>query len=356
MAESEQDKSEQPTPFKLAQARKKGSVARGMDLGFLSALAALLGCAWVAGPEAAIGLSHWMKVALISSGSLSESPSSVLALVSALFFGMARPILAIGIAVFALTLLLEIVQTGIVFSAHPLKPDFSRINPAKGLKRLFSMRLLIETVKNVVKLTVYVVIAVLIIQQVIKVEVPAADDAVKLAAASHRSIMRLLASFALAAIAFALIDQLISRRQFLKTMRMSRRDVRREMRDREGDPRLKQKRKQLHGDFASLSQSLRNLNGADVLIANPTHVAIALRYDARTMHAPLIVSIGTDRIAQKLKRMAMLYGIPIVESPPLARALLRKATLNAFVPDAFFAPVADIYNQIRRVPRAAADT
>jgi flagellar biosynthetic protein FlhB len=352
MADSEQDKSELPTPYKLSEARRKGTVARGMDLAFLSGIAALLACAWIAGPQTMLDLSRWMKAALISSTELSENPSSVLALVSALFFGMAKPILYIAVAVFSLTLLVEIVQTGVVFSAHPLKPDFSRLNPAKGLKRLFSMRLLIETLKNIVKLTVYVVIAYLIIEQVIRTETPAIDDAAMLALASQRSVMRLFAAFALAAIVFAAIDQLISRRQFLKTMRMSRRDVRRESRDREGDPRLKQKRKQLHGEFAKLSQGLRNLKGADVLIVNPQHVAVALRYEAKTMHAPLVVSMGVNQLAQRMKRMAMLYNIPVIENPPLARALLRKAALNAFVPESHFGAVAEIYNHIRRARRA----
>lgn len=352
MAEGDQDKSEQPTSYRLLQARKKGSVARGMDLAFLSGLSALIGCAWVAGEQTTIDISRWMKAALISSSDLADGSSTLLTLIAALFFGVARPVLLLGAAVFCLTLLFEIVQTGLVFSAHPLKPDFSRLDPAKGLRRLFSVRLLIETLKNIAKMMVYITVAFLIVREAITNGLPTVDDAASLVNVLQHHVMRLLAAFAFAALLFAAIDQLISRRQFLKTMRMSRRDVRREMRDREGDPRLKQKRKQLHGEFAKLSQSLRNIKSADVLIVNPQHVAIALRYESETMHAPLVVSAGIDHIAQRLKRLAMVYGIPVVENPPLARALLRKAALNHFIPEAYFAPVADIYNILRRSHRA----
>jgi flagellar biosynthetic protein FlhB len=136
-------------------------------------------------------------------------------------------------------------------------------------------------------------------------------------------------------------------------MRMSRRDVRREARDREGDPRLKQRRKQLHREFAKSSESLRNLRGADVLITNPTHFAVALRYDPKTMLAPVVVSRGAHAFALRLRRTAFLYGVVIVREPALARALFR-CDLNQPVPEALFSPVAAIYRGLRG--RAAASS
>jgi flagellar biosynthetic protein FlhB len=130
-------------------------------------------------------------------------------------------------------------------------------------------------------------------------------------------------------------------------MKMSRREIRRETRDREGDPRLKQKRKKLHAEFSKLRQSLHNLRGADVVITNPEHIALALRYDRATMQAPRIVSVGTDRIAQHLKRMALLYGIPVIENRALARALYSRTALNKEIPEQCFTAVAEIYNSLR---------
>jgi flagellar biosynthetic protein FlhB len=236
----------------------------------------------------------------------------------------------------------------VVFSAEPLRPDFSRLNPATGFKRLFTLRLLLETLKNILKISIYGFVGYLIIDHGVRGQMGAIHDATSLLAAMSLIALRLLAGFAGVALFFALLDQLIARRDFFKKMAMSRYEVRRETREREGDPRLKQKRKQLHAEFSRLSQSLRNLKGADVVITNPNHIAVALRYDRRTMHAPRVVSVATDRTAQRLKHMAMLYSIPVVENRALARALYSRSALNRPIPEHCFQPVADIYNMLRQ--------
>jgi flagellar biosynthetic protein FlhB len=236
----------------------------------------------------------------------------------------------------------------VVFSAQPLKPDFTRMNPAAGLKRLFTPRLLLETLKNIVKLAAYGTVGYLLVTHSLRGEGASIHDAASLLAAIWHATLKLLAAFAGVALLFAGLDQIIARRDFLKKMRMSRRDVRRESREREGDPRLKQRRKQLHAEFSKHSQSMRNLKGADVLITNPEHIALGLRYDRRAMQAPTVVSIGIDRQAQKLKRMALLFGVPVIENRPLARALYSRSALNRQIPEHCFQAVADIYNALRR--------
>lgn len=147
---------------------------------------------------------------------------------------------------------------------------------------------------------------------------------------------------------FAAVDQIIVRRQFLTKMRMSRREVRKEAKDREGEPRLKQKRKQLHREFTRASESLRNLRNADVLVTNPDHLAVGLRYQAQQMSAPQIVALGVDHLAQRLKRLAFCYGIPIIEDRALARQLYRPSALNRTIPETCYSKVAEIYNALRR--------
>lgn len=348
MEESEQDKSERPTSFKLTRARQKGAVARGMDLGFLTALAAFLGYVWIAGPLLGGAVGQAARGAFVGGLALADGDNALLSAVALLLSPVVRPLVLLLASVFLVVLLFEIVQTGVVFSAQPLKPDFSRLNPANGLKRLFSPRLLLETLKNVLKLAVYTTLAFLIIRAALRSDIGSVHDASGLVAVQTRTAMRLIAVFVLGAIGFAVLDQLIVRRQFLKKMLMSRREVRRESRDREGDPRFKQKRKQLHREFAKASQSLRGLRNADVLITNPQHVAVALRYEPATMQAPMLVSAGINHLAQRLKRLAFLYGIPIIESRALARELFGRSALNGPIPEDCFQPVADIYNAIRR--------
>jgi flagellar biosynthetic protein FlhB len=346
--ETEQDRTEQPTAFKLMRARQKGSVARGADLGFTAALAAFFAAMWIIGTTFGVRLAKAARDAMITGFQLADGDGVVLSVVGQLFSALLMPMAFLAAVVFAVVLLFEILQAGIVFSADPLKPDFSRLNPAKGIKRLFSLRMLFETFKNVLKLAVYSIVGWLVIRSVLKTDIGGVADAHGLLALMNKVAIKLLAVFLLAAIAFAVLDQLIVRRDFLKRMRMSRRELRREHRDREGEPRLKQKRKQMHAEFIKLSQSIRGLRGADVLIVNPRHIALALRYDPHRMAAPVVVSIGTDRVAQRLKRLAFLYGIPVIEDRPLARELLRTSALNKPVPEHHYRAVAKIYNGLPR--------
>lgn len=348
MEGTEQNRTEQPTSYKLRQARRKGAVARGMDLGFLAVLIAFISYGWIGGPAAQGAIAKAAHDVLVAGPRLADGNAALLELVSLLFWVAITPILFLAGIVFAIVLLLEILQTGFVFSAHPLKPDFGRLNPAKGLKRLFSVRLLIETLKNVLKLIVYTIIGWLVVHAAISIDGGTLSDAGRLAAAMSRMMFRLLGGFLLAAIVIAILDQLIARRDFLKRMRMSRREVRREHREREGDPRFKQKRKQLHAEFVKVSKSLRGLKGSDVLVTNPQHIAIALRYDHKTMLAPKVVSIGTNHLARRLKRLAFIYSIPVVEDRILARALHRSCVIDAQIPEHCFKSVADIYNTLRR--------
>ncbi|MEI9997591.1 MAG: EscU/YscU/HrcU family type III secretion system export apparatus switch protein [Rhizomicrobium sp.] len=348
MEEGEQDRSELPTTFKLARAREKGTVARGADLGFLTGLAAFLGFFWIAGQQLGSDIASAVRGAWVGMGALADGPSAIFFAIDLLFSAVAKPLAFMAAVIFAVVAVFEVIQTGPVFSAEPMRPDFSRLNPAKGLKRLFSVRLLIETAKNIAKLCTYTTVGYLVIRGALRTDVGAITDGRTLLWTLASTGTRLLGSFLLVALFFATIDQLIVRRDFLKRMRMSRRDIRREAREREGDPRLKQKRKQLHAEFARQSQSVRAVRGADVLITNPEHIALALRYDRRLMAAPIVVSIGTNQFAQRLKRLAFIYNVPVVPDRALARELFRSARLNAAIPEHCFRAVADVYNGLRQ--------
>jgi len=344
---AEQDRSEQATPFKLMRARRKGTVARGTDLGFLTALGAFLLYLWIAGAGLGDSLAHAGRDAIVTAPSVVDGPGALIALIGHVFGALLRPLAFLAVAIFLTVLLFELVQTGFVFSAQPLKADFSRLNPAKGLKRLFSKRLLIETAKNILKFAVYVGIAWLVGKRAVAAASTSVGDAWALSRALFDAGLRLIAWFALAALAFAALDQIITRKDFMKNMRMSRRELRREVREREGEPRLKQKRRQLHADFASASKSLRGVRNADVLVTNPVHYAVALRYDAASMAAPLVVSRGAHGLAQRLRQLAFRHGVVIVEDRALARALYRGCALDAPVSESLYRDVARLYMTLR---------
>ncbi len=348
MEGGEQDKSELPTQFKLKRAREKGTVARGTDLGFLTTLAAFTGWVWVAGASLKDQIQHAAQVGFVAASNVTPTPNAMAAVTGAVLGPMVKSLAFLAAVIFVVVLVFELFQIGgFVFSTEPLKLDFGRLNPGKGLKRVFSLRIVIETAKSILKLLVYGGLAWIAISSAQKDSLPAIQDASSLAAALGRAAFKMLILFVVAGVVFAALDQFIVRREFTKKMRMSRREVRREHRDREGEPRLKQKRKQLHAEFVKASKSLRGIKGADILITNPTHYAVALRYDRAATDAPVVVSRGMNAFALRLKRQAFLYGVTIVQAPPLARALYAGCDLDQEIPEALFQPVADLYMAMR---------
>ena len=320
--EQEQDRSEEATPFKLRKAREKGQVARGADLGFVGSLVAFAAFVLWFGTSFVFKLSEIMRGSLTSGIGRAGEAGEVLSIVSAVAWPTFQPIVILGGIIVVVLVTLELIQLrGFIFTTAPLKPDFKRLDPIKGLKRLFSMRLLKETLKNLLKVTVYVGLAWLMITWAFETFADTLGNASALVKAMDSAAKRMLFAFVCAAIFFMFLDQIISRGEFRKQMRMSRREVTREAKDREGEPRFKQKRKQLHQEMRKQSEGLANLDGSDFLITNPEHFAVALKYEAGKMKAPQVAAKGRNHFAQLLKRKARLLGIPIIADPTLARAL-----------------------------------
>ncbi|KQM61732.1 MULTISPECIES: EscU/YscU/HrcU family type III secretion system export apparatus switch protein [unclassified Sphingomonas] len=347
MAEQQdQNRSEDATPFKLRRARERGQVARSTEPAFLAAMVALAAFALASADRIAADLAALVRTILVAGiASAASGPIGVPGDGWHLF----RPLALFGGTVVALVVLLELVQLrGLVFSTHPLKPDFSRLNPAKGLKRLFSLRLLKETGKSVAKLAVYGTATFLTVTHGIGRFAEVAGDTARLPSLLLSTGLRLLLTYIAIAVGFALLDQLLVRRDFAKQMRMSRREVTREARDREGDPRIKQKRKKLHTDFVRQSEGLEKLPGSDMVIVNPEHFAVALRYDAAGMDAPQVSAKGRNRFALALRERAVALGIPVIRNPPLARALFHGATAGHAIPSDHYGAVAQLYIDLAR--------
>jgi len=238
--EQEQNRSEAPTPYKLRRARERGIVARGTDLGFFAVLVALAAFLVIAGDDVAARLALLMRRSVAIGIGNSADPTLAATLLSMLYWPALQPVAIVGCTALLLVFFLEVVQLrGLVFSTHPLKPDFSRINPAKGLKRLFSMRILKEAFKNVFKMAAYVAVSGMVVRWTLDAPRLGLKDGHGLADAMRDAGMRLLFLFILLSLFFVVIDQIIVRREFLKQMRMSRRELTREFKEREGEPRIK---------------------------------------------------------------------------------------------------------------------
>ncbi len=343
MEDSEQDKSEQASRFKLRKAREKGTVARGLDLGPAVALAGLIGYFFINGEPFSISLSETVRMVIVTAPQLGDGNGGLTEMIGETFSAIGHHLIFLATLIWGMVLLFDFLQTGAVFSVKPMTPDFNRINPAKGIKRIFSMRALIEAAKSAFKLVVYTVIGWVLLRDALNESLATVVDSQGLGQILVSTMLKLLSGLCVAAIFFAIIDQIIIRRQFGKQMRMSRREVKREHKDQEGDPRVKGRRKKLHGDFLKITNSLREVRNADILIVNPEHFAIALLYNNKTMAAPKVISSGTGWVALIIKKIALRFNVTIIEDKILARKLYYKSKIDNEIDFEFYQRIADIY-------------
>lgn len=345
---AEQNKTEEATPFKLKRAREKGAVARGIDLGFFSSLGAFIAFAAFCGASLMRQTTLDAHRLFGDIADIATAPEA-LAMAASPFWNAFQNVALMGAIIMAVVATFEIVQVGgIIVSTQPLKPDFNRLNPAKGLKRIFSMRMLKETGKNVLKLVFYGAAAFLIIREALALRAASIVDTASLIDALHERSGQLGFAFLMIALIFAALDQVVSRGEFAKQMRMSRSELTREHKEREGEPRLKQKRRQLHAEFAKQTKGFGDLGGADMLIVNPDHYAVALAYDAKTMSAPIVLAKGRNHFALELKRRANMLAVPIISAPPLARALFKACAPGEQAPAPLYREIAHLYLALAR--------
>jgi len=249
------------------------------------------------------------------------------------FFSMLM-VLAIAVGVW---------QVGFTISAEPLKPDFQRVNPAEGFKRLFSLRSTYELLRSTVKLGVVAVVLWVSGEGLLKqvTQLMNRDPGAVLRFLIHE-VGGLVALLTAVMLILSLVDVGYTRWEFLRKMRMSKREVKDEHKNREGDPRIKARLRELRIEWLKKSLSSRRVAEADVLVTNPTHYAVAISYERDKMPAPKVLAKGSGDVALRMRDVARRHGVPIVENPPLARSLHRLSEADDYLPEQHYSEVARI--------------
>jgi flagellar biosynthetic protein FlhB len=343
MADQDIDRSEAATPFKLKKARERGQTARSVD-GVAAAVfaAAMVFLAWQ-GTAAATSLLRLAQAALLHLTRHDLGDAARWGLITQLMTGAAEVVLPFMGLLMVAAAGATWLQSGFVLSPEPLKVDFQRLSPAAGFQRVFCMRTLFEGARACLKLAVLALAAWLALKALLPHFLAVASLA---PAAFLRTLMDDAAALGLKiALALALIaalDIAFTRREFGRKMRMSRRELKDEFKEREGDPRIRARLRELRREMLKRSQALRHTRTADVVVTNPTHFAVALRYEHGQMPAPQLVAKGAGQLAAAMREIAWRHRIPIVQNPPLARNLFRDMAIDDHVPAAFHAEVARI--------------
>jgi len=343
MADDYGDKTEEATPKKRQEAQDEGRIPKSPEL---SVAVLLLGIALVLTavvPHVASRLLTVMGEGLASAGDTSLTTDSAIKTLQMLGWRTLSTILMVAASMAVIALVVNAAQARGVFSLKPITPQFKRISPASNIKRLAGPQAIAELVKSLAKLLIvgFAIHAALGREAINAIVVTSQQSPMALLQVITHFSVKLIMTAGLAYLALALADYLWQYWQFTKEMRMSKAEIKQEFKNSEGDPLLKQRMRSI-GRAMARKQMMKDVLRADVVIVNPTHRAVALQYDPSKAPAPIVLAMGQRKVAERIKKIALENGVPIVENRPLAIALIKHARVGMVIPVELYLAVAEV--------------
>jgi len=333
------EKTEDATPKKLREARKKGEVPKSRELG-TAAVVLAVGGALVATGDGALGSLRQMLRGTLRTieGGGPFRPGAVLEMGMSFGLDAVLPVLVAGMLAGTLA---SFLQVGPMLTLAPVAPKPERLDPIKGLKNLFNQKQLVELLKTLLKLGIIGWVAWMVLESSVRgIAGLAGRDASATVSGTAGMVSRMLFRAGGAIGAIAILDVFYQRWRYAQDQKMSKDEVKREHKEAEGDPHAKQHRDRLHREIIE-HDTVEQVRGADVLVVNPTHLAIALRYDEAETDAPEVVAKGSEHLARRMIEAARESGVPVMRDVPLARALF-ELELGEQIPEALYEAVAAV--------------
>ncbi|MBT5373083.1 MAG: flagellar biosynthesis protein FlhB [Rhodospirillaceae bacterium] len=351
MAEGEDDsqKTEDPTQKRLSEGRKKGQVATSREVNHWLIITAgtLLIMMYV--PGMMRNISELLSRFIESPGQLPADFANLRGLMKGLVLSMMQIMLVPIIFMIAVALATGLLQHGLIFSVEKIKPSLEKISLLKGLKRMFSLNSIMEFLKGILKLSIVATVGtVMMLPEFDKLALVPQMDLPDVLGLIHELAIKLLIGVVSIVTVIAGLDFAYQKFQFMKQMRMSKQEIKDEYKQSEGDPMVKSRLRQIRAERAR-QRMMAEVPDSDVVITNPTHFAIALKYDQLTMEAPLCIAKGADEVALRIRAVAKEHDITIVENPPLAQALFAGVEINEEIPEEHYKAVAEIIGYVYKV-------
>jgi flagellar biosynthetic protein FlhB len=348
MAENEDgtERTELPTEKRLREAREQGNVASSRELAtaavFTAGVFALMG---MAGSMAA-GARGWMKAALTPDLGLRDNPALLLSYFGGLLLQLLWVIVPLALVCLLAGLVGPLLMGGLRFSGKSLVPDLNKLNPLNGIKRLYGADGVGELVKSLLRVLFVGTATGLCIWHGLHDLRALLNEPLESAIVDGLGFtMKLLVYAALALGLLAAIDAPYQKWNWLRKLKMTREEVKRELKESEGSPEIKAKIRQMQMQL-SQRRMIEAVPNADVVLVNPTHYAVALQYEGGKMRAPIVVAKGVDEVAQRIREVGEKHQIAIVSAPPLARALYREARIGKEIPVRLYSAVAQILSYV----------
>lgn len=343
MAENDdQERTEEATSKRREESREKGQVARSQEVVSVSILVAGLLFFYFGGSALLLKTMDVMTAGFREAGRMNLTQDSVsLIIINYIFkgFGILFPLL---LAVLIAAILGNVLQFGFMFSSESLQPKFDKISPAKGFKRLFSIRSIVELVKGILKVCLIGGVAYIIIRNEFDHLIPLADQSTWGTFSYISGVcFKLLLVMTVMLVFLAALDYAYQRWEFEKSIRMTKQEIKDEFKNSEGDPMIKARIRRIQREMAQ-KRMMAQVPKADVIITNPTHLAIAIQYDPTNMQAPIVVAKGADFIAEKIRDIAQENDVPLIENKPLAQVLYKIVKVNNAVPENLYRAVAEV--------------
>ncbi|MBZ0265168.1 flagellar biosynthesis protein FlhB [bacterium] len=344
-----QQKTEQPTSRRKRKSRQEGTVAKSQELN--GAMVMITGIvtlvvfgSWIMGRLKEVASGIYMNLDMFT-----VDPSTIqgyMAIAVVWFFTTLSPIF---VSIMIIGIVINVLQFGLLWTTKPLQPKFDKLNPSKALKNLFNQRNAVRLVQNVLKVFFIGYIAYVVLKSEWHKFVPLMDmhvDAIFLTLV--RTILKVAIWTLSALLLLAIIDFIYQKWKTTEDLKMSKQEVKDERKMSEGDPKMRAKIRQTQFQLA-FNAMIRELPEADVVITNPIHVAVALKYSGGEMQAPIVLGKGLRKLAEKIKKIARENEIPVIENPPLARALYKSCRIGDEIPGQFYQDVAEILAQVYRL-------
>jgi flagellar biosynthetic protein FlhB len=339
----EDEKTEEPTPKKIEDAKKEGNVSKSMEVVGASTL--LFGSIYLLF-FSSYSFGEIQKMMRFIYGFIGEEIDTTV-LYSITYTATVTALYALApifVIVVVLTFVFNWVQFGMIFV--PLKVKLEKLDPIGGLKNVFSLKKAVEALKLTLKLLVIFSVMVVLFLLTGESILAMMDKPILTSLDAMIELMiYFLASILLIIIIFAIIDFYFTRYHYMKSLRMSKQDIKDEYKNMDGDPQVKARIRKIQMQM-SQKRMMSEVPEADVVITNPTHYAIAMKYDKQIHNAPLVVAKGIDFIAIKIKDVARENKIPIIENPSLARALYDQIEIDSQVPEEFYKAIAEIFSYV----------
>ena len=349
MAES--DQTEEPTEHKLQEARKKGQVCKGQD--FPSALLLVASAAILH----TMGKTYYLKIYQFAYHVYKGFPDMNVTLynvnhhsiaVVMMFVGLIMPLLAV---VFLVAIAGNVAQIGFLLATEPIIPKLSKINPFAGIKKIFSLKTVFTLLQNIAKVGAIGIIAYLLVKKSVPVLANAAEWDVPNTVLYVKKVgVQLFFQVIIASFVLAGIDYIIQKKQFMKDMRMSFKEMKDEYKETEGNPELKAKQKQIAREMA-MGGMMEAVPDSDAVVTNPVEMAVAIKYDANTMKAPLVVAKGKRLVAAQIKSLAEDNNITIYENVDLAQMMFGACEIGKTVPVELYTAVAEVLAYVYKQKR-----